>query len=66
MPTAVRLTGLECRLDTDQDPEAFVCSWYGYEVPTGDTFVLSGNTETGDPVSSGLEDAMVGPDYEFE
>jgi len=66
MPTAVRLNGVSCTLDTDQDPEAFNCNWYGYEVPTGDTFVLNGLSDATDPPGDTLTDLLTEADYELE
>jgi len=66
MPTEVRLTGVTCLYDTEQDPPAFSCNWYGFEVPTNDTFVLTG-IETDDvPVGDTLAGLLTAADYEFE
>jgi len=66
MPTEVRLTGVVCRLDTDQDPEMFECNWYGYEVPTSDPFVLYGVDTTDVSPEDTLNGLMTAADYEFE
>jgi len=66
MPTAVRLTGVTCLYDEEQDPPGFSCTWSGFEVPTNDNFVLTVTSIEADPVGDDLNNAMITADYEFE
>jgi len=63
MPTEVVLNGVECRLDQDQDPEAWVCTWRGSEVGTGDGFVTSYSYPDGNNPEDELTQALDDQDY---
>jgi len=63
MPTEVVLSGVECRLDIDQDPEHWVCTWRGNEVETGDGFIAAVEYPLGNDPEEELTQSLDDLDY---
>jgi len=65
MPTAITLSGFNCRLDTDQDPEQLVCVWRGNVVADGTPVTFTAQNDTDLTPEDGLNVAMDELEYEL-
>lgn len=65
MPTEIQLTGVTCRLDLDQDPEAIVCVWRANIVDDGTPITLEASSSLISSPSDALDAVMESEDYEF-
>jgi len=63
MPTEITLSGFNCRIDTDQEPEQLVCVWRGNVVADGEPISFYAQNPPEDSPQDGLDNALVENDY---